>query len=220
MREEGHRESRKMGYFDSTPTFRISFLQTRYRGSAPGCHVARPRGFTIPLRGSRRGRTPRRRRPLRTREISIERFAETPRGWSWRVSANVSASGAEKLNSLPFLPRLSRSFSLPLAPSCLDSPPLASLLFSSLSFRCRSTTIFYVLLLPPPSTGTPSLLCGWLLRRAFSINCQVIAVGERTLKARCEPKRISLYDDRVARKSLLRSCYIAGVVRIIFIRGN
>lgn len=145
-----------MGYFDSTPTFRIPFFQTRYRilgwGSAPGCHVARPRGFTIPLRGGRRGRTPRRRRPLRTREISIERFAETPRGWSWRVSANVSASGAEKLNSLPFLPRLSRSFSLPLASSRVDSPPLASLLFSSLSFRCRSTTMFYVLPLPPPST--------------------------------------------------------------------
>lgn len=121
--------------------FQNPVFQTGYQilgwGSALGCHVARSREFTIP-----RGRSPRRRRPLREWEISIERFAGAPRGWSWRVSANVSASGAEKLNSLPFLPRLSRSLSLPLAPSCVDSPPLAFLLSPSLSFRCWSTTMF------------------------------------------------------------------------------
>lgn len=125
-----------MRYFDSTSTFRIPFFQIRYRilgwGSAHGCHVARPRGFTIPPRGSRRGRTPRRRRPLRAREISIERFAETPRGWSWRVSANVSASGAEKLNSLPFFP-------VSLAPSrCLSLLPVDSPLLSLPFYLPRS----------------------------------------------------------------------------------
>ena len=59
------------------------------------------------------------------------KIRRTPRGWSWRVSANVSASGAEKLNSLPSL--LFLSFLLGLYPSPFYSLSL-SFFLSFVSF--------------------------------------------------------------------------------------
>ena len=59
------------------------------------------------------------------------KIRRTPRGWSWRVSANVSASGAEKLNSLPSL--LFLSFLLGLYPSPFYSLSLFLSFFRFLS---------------------------------------------------------------------------------------
>lgn len=130
----------------------------------PGCREdPKPchRGFIIPERLEAA------RRPLCDR-ISIERFAVSSGGG--RDESNVSASGAEKLNSLPSLRRLS------LASSCIPLIPFSLSFSSSLPPpHSLSTVVIHLCVLPISSTlgGTPLFLCRLCCRRrAFSINCR------------------------------------------------
>lgn len=193
-REKDYRQNCKTGYSDLTPAFRIPFFKRDIKSSGEDPRpdvTSRGRENLQSPRGESRGDGV----PFASGKFPLKDSQGPPGGGRDECRRMCRPQGRRNLIHCP-------SFPVSLAPfRCLSLPP-ALIPLLPLSFSLPRSLFAADLLLcsPLPSTlgGTPSLLCGWLPCRAFSINCQVITVGERALKAHCEPERISLCDDRIA----------------------